>query len=411
MARRVLSQTAAFLAVAYAFCVTMLSTTLPTPLYPLYQEQLGFSELIVTVVFATYAAGVLLALTAFGSVSDAIGRRRTLLPALAAAALSAILFLTEVDLPMLLAGRLLSGLAAGLFTGTATAALLDLAGEDSRGRASVVATLVNMGGLGLGPLLAGLLAEYGPSPLRVTYVVDLILLAPALVWVYRAPETVQHRSPARRPSFALPPEVRRIFAQAALSGFAGFVVLGTFTAVSPAALSEVLHESSHAVVGLVVFLVFASSTAGQLLLPAFNTRTALPTGAAALTLGALLVATALWSRSLAVLIVGGVVAGLGQGLGFRAGMAAVNAATPADRRASVTSVLFAVLYVGISLPVVGIGVAADAAGMRAAGIGAALTVAAVEAIVAASLLWSPATDAQLHHRRHPSRDQQARNVG
>jgi MFS family permease len=390
MARRVLSQSFAFAAVAYAFCVTMLSTTLPTPLYPLYQKQLGFSELVVTVVFATYAAGVLLALIAFGSVSDAVGRRRTLLPGLAAATLSAILFLTEADLPMLLAGRLLSGLAAGLFTGTATATLLDLAPDEDRGRATVVATVVNMGGLGLGPLLAGLIAEYGPAPLRVTYVVDLALLAPALVWVYRAPETVPQRSAVRRPSFALPREVRRIFAQAALSGFAGFVVLGTFTAVSPAALSEVLHESSHAVVGLVVFLVFGSSTLGQLGMRAFSTRTALPTGAALLTLGAVLIAAALWQESLAVLIVGGALAGLGQGLGFRAGMAAVNAATPADRRAAVTSVFFTVLYIGISLPVVGIGVAADAAGLRTAGIGAALAVAALEAIAAVSLVLRPA---------------------
>ena len=390
MARSVLSQSAAFPAIAYAFCVTMLSATLPTPLYPLYQQQLGFSELTVTVVYAMYAAGVLAALILFGNVSDAVGRRWVLLPGLGAAALSAIVFLAEVDLPMLLIGRVLSGIAAGLFTGTATAALLDLAPRGDRARATVVATVVTVGGLGLGPVVAGLIAQYGPTPLRFTFVVDLVLLAPAALWVYLAPETVAQKSPVRRPSFAVPREVRGIFAQAALTGFAGFVVLGTFTGVSPAALSQLLHQSNLALVGLVVFLVFGASAAGQLALSAFSTRTALPAGAAALTAGAILVAAALWRESLALLIVGGIVAGLGQGLGYRAGMAAVTTAAPADRRASVTSVLFTVLYVGISLPVVGIGLAADAVGLRTAGIGAALAVGALEALAAVSLVLRPA---------------------
>ena len=91
-----LSRKAGFVAVAYAFGVTMLSTTLPTPLYPLYRGAFGFSELTVTLVYAAYAVGVLAALVAFGNVSDAVGRRRVLLPGLAAALLSAVVFLTAV---------------------------------------------------------------------------------------------------------------------------------------------------------------------------------------------------------------------------------------------------------------------------------------------------------------------------
>jgi MFS family permease len=365
----------------------MLSTTLPTPLYPLYRSKFGFSELVITVIFAAYAAGVIAALLAFGNVSDAVGRRRVLLPALAAAVVSAVVFLTADGLPMLLIGRVLSGIAAGLFTGTGTATLVDLADDGSLG--SLVATLVNVGGLGLGPLVAGLLAEYVGAPLRTTFVVDLVLLAPAALLLYLSPEPVTQTSPIRRPSLAVPPEVRTVFAQAALAGFAGFVVLGTFTGVSPAALGQVLHVSNLAIVGLVVFVVFAASLAGQLALPWFTTRVALPTGAAVLTAGALLIALALWQKSLPLLIVGGVTAGLGQGLGFRAGIAAVTGAAPAERRGAVTSVLFFVLYIGISVPVVGIGIGVNRAGVQTAGVGASLAVAALEAIAAVSLVVRP----------------------
>ena len=69
----------AFLLAAYAFAATMLGTTLPTPLYPIYQAQMGFSQLLVTVIFAAYAAGVICALILFGGLSDQLGRKRLLL--------------------------------------------------------------------------------------------------------------------------------------------------------------------------------------------------------------------------------------------------------------------------------------------------------------------------------------------
>src|SRR3954462_12765706 len=105
-------------AVAFALAVAMLGTTLPTPLYVLYRERFGFSELMVTVIFATYAAGVIAALLLFGPLSDQIGRRRALLPGLALSALSAVAFLLAQGLGLLVVGRVLSGLSAGIFTGT-----------------------------------------------------------------------------------------------------------------------------------------------------------------------------------------------------------------------------------------------------------------------------------------------------
>src|SRR3954467_15737838 len=78
---------------AYAFIVTMLGTTLPTPLYPIYRDEFGFSQFLVTVIFATYAAGVIAALLLFGNASDSIGRRRALLPGLVLCAASAGMFL------------------------------------------------------------------------------------------------------------------------------------------------------------------------------------------------------------------------------------------------------------------------------------------------------------------------------
>src|SRR5699024_5546297 len=108
-------------------------------------------------IYATYAAGVLAALIVAGGWSDQIGRRRVLAGGLAFSAASAVAFLVGGGLVALLIGRVFSGISAGIFTGTATVAVVELAPEGRKGRATLIATAANMGGLGLGPLVAGLL--------------------------------------------------------------------------------------------------------------------------------------------------------------------------------------------------------------------------------------------------------------
>jgi MFS family permease len=374
---------AGFAAAAFALAVAMLGTTLPTPLYALYQQRFGFSELMVTVIFATYAAGVIVSLVLFGRLSDQIGRRRMLLPGLVLSALSAVCFLTSGGVALLLAGRVLSGLSAGIFTGTATATLIDLAPPGGRGRATLVAAMANMGALGTGPLLAGVLSQWAGSPLRVTFWVDLVLLVPASIGIWAMPEPVARTShPRLRPqALKVPKEMRSTFTQSAIAGFAGFAVLGLFTAVAPAFLGQELGVSSRAVIGLVVFAVFAASTAGQVILQFIPERVALPAGAGALIAGMGFLALGVATSSPTLLVLAGVIAGFGQGLSFREGLAAVNERSPAAERGGVASAFFVVMYVGISLPVIGEGVLAQAVGLRAAGLTFAALVAGLSAVV------------------------------
>ena len=376
------SATVGFAAVAYAFAANMLGTTLPTPLYPLYTARFGFSELIITVIFAIYAAGVIVALLVLGSWSDQIGRRPVLLIGIGFSALSAIAFLLADSLGPLLLGRVLSGFSAGVFTGTATATLVDLAPAHRRGNATLVATLSNMIGLGCGPLLAGLLSQWGPLPLRLSFWVDLGLLVPAAVGIVLMPEPVQNRERARFriQALSVPEEVRSIFISAAIAAFAGFAVLGLSTAVVPAFLGS-LGVKSQAAVGAVVFAVFLASAAGQLLLEVVPQALALPGGCVGLLAGMAVFAVGLGASSLAVLIVGAVIAGAGQGLSFRAGLTAVNGASPAAQRAEVASTFFVVAYVAISPPVIGEGVLAQASSLRTAGLVFAGVVAALAAFV------------------------------
>jgi MFS family permease len=385
------SRPVAFWLVAVAFAVTMFGTTLPTPLYVLYQEELGFADDMLTLIFAAYAAGVLAALLLFGRASDQLGRRRMLLLGLGCAALSTGAFLFDHGLALLIVGRLLSGLSAGIFTGTATAALVDLAGGGRGRRATLVATVANIGALGLGPLVAGLLAQFAPLPLRLPYWVDLALILLAILAVWAMPETVDvPRHPRLRISRPdLPPEVRPVFVRAATAGFAGFAVLGLFAAVAPSFLLDLLHEPSHALSGAVVFTLLAASALGQVTLAERLGRRALAAGCGALIAGMGLLVAGLAATSLGFVIAAAIIAGLGQGLCMRAGLGAVNSRAPAERRAGAASTFFIVMYVGISVPAIGVGLGATRLGLQTAGIAAGITVAAIAAIALAIELVPP----------------------
>jgi predicted MFS family arabinose efflux permease len=365
----------------------MLGTTLPTPLYPIYEQRIGFSSFMVTVVFAAYAVGVIAALLLFGRLSDEVGRRPVLLAGLGLSAASAVLFLLAGGLALLLAGRVLSGLSAGVFTGTATATLLDLAPADRRGRATLIATAANMGGLGCGPLLAGLLAQYAPLPVRLCFLVDLVLVALATAGITRIPETVDDRRSARLrlQGLLIPTGARALFVSAATAAFAGFAVLGLFTAVAPAFLGQVLNLPDHALTGAVVFAVFAASLAGQVALERTTPRVALPAGCLALVAAMGLLAAALALHALALLVAAGILAGFGQGLSFRAGLASVTAAAAVEERGAVSSSYFVVAYVAISIPVVGVGLLAELASLETAGLVFAAAVAALALAASLSL--------------------------
>ncbi|MFF4953447.1 MFS transporter [Streptomyces chattanoogensis] len=355
---------------AGVFAIGMAGTTLPTPLYGLYRQELGFSELMVTVVFAAYALGVIAVLLLAGHVSDEVGRRPVLLCALGLSAASALCFIFEGGLPALFAGRVLSGFAAGLFSGAATAAVLELAKPGQEGRAGFAATAANMGGLGCGPLLSGVLAQYAPWPLTLPFLVHLGLLAVAAVLTWLLPETVGNPRRARlRPErLRLPPEVRGVFTPCAVAAFAGFSLLGLFTAVAPSFVSRTLDVDNLAVSGAIVCTVFLGSTLGQLLTGRLGVRRALPGGCLVLVAGLVLVSTSLAVRSLPVLVIGAVCGGIGQGLAFRAGLTAVGAAAPPAHRGGTISAFFLVAYLGISLPVVGVGALTLVLGLRGAGL-------------------------------------------
>ena len=355
----------AFWLIAYVFAATMLGTTLPTPLYVIWQSEWGFSSGVVTLIFAVYAAGVLAALVLAGRASDQVGRRPVLGAALGLSALSAVVFILATSVGWLFLGRVLSGFSAGLMTGTATAALIDMLGPAQPRRASVVSTVANTFGLGLGPLLAGLFAQYLPHPTVLVFEVYLALLAAAAIAVVWVPETVPQRQRVsiRFAGFGLPASGRDEFLAAGVAGFAAFSLLGIFSALAPTFLGSVLHEHSHAVAGAVVFMIFAISAATQVVAGLFDYRKVASFGLALFLLVLALIVAGLSQASLGLFLTGTGVGGVAVGCVFLGSLSAANRLAPAQRRAQVVSSYFVLCYLGLAVPVIAVGISSEHVGI------------------------------------------------
>ena len=327
--------------------------TAPSALYGTYEKVDGFPTAMVAVVFAIGIVGVLIGMFVLGHLSDTLGRRTALLIALGVQLLALVAFLISPALPVLLVARVLSGLGAGIAIPTATAYLLDLLDDhkDPNGprRAAILATASNLGGFALGPILGGLLAEFAPAPLRVTYIVLGVAVVVSAVFVWRLPETVTPHpvtAAAFVPRFRLPVEDRGLIVAGAFSAFAGFAVIGLFGGIAPVILREVFGQQDRLAGALLVGLVFGAAALTQVLLFRAGPVLQPALGLAGAVIGLAMVAIGVLVHVPGVFIAGGALAGGGAGLLIRAGVGVV-----ARKDAGAVAAFFLIAYGGFAVPV------------------------------------------------------------
>jgi predicted MFS family arabinose efflux permease len=354
-----------FFAVACALFAVILSSTLPTALYSSYAARYGFGSGTVTLLFAVFVTGILIVLTAFGSLSDRVGRRVVLLGAMAAALAGSVLLCAADDVTVLFLGRFLQGVAAGLVFGAGTAALVDLHPRRDRDQAALTSTVANVAAQATGAILGGVFGEWLPLRLRLVWLVYVALLIPVTFLIWRLPDDTP--APGRRRTgpgtLGVPAEMRPLFLACALGAFAMSAVLGLYSSLTPTFLSTLLDLSSLALAGAVAFLLMFVSGLTQLALRSLKPRAAGAAGLVTLTAGMIAVTTAATIPSLPLLLGGTVVAGFGQGLAFMGLLAAVSRASPDERRAGIISAFYIAAWLGAALPVLGVGYLAPAIGL------------------------------------------------
>ncbi|KJL45280.1 bicyclomycin/multidrug efflux system [Microbacterium trichothecenolyticum] len=361
-ARRTMSDLTGFWVVAAAFTSVTAYATVPTPLYPLYQAADDFPVPVVTFIFAAFAVGVVFSLFLIGHISDWAGRRRMAVIAILVSALAAVVFIVWNTVPGLIVARFVDGVSVGVLSAAATAHLAELRARARPAETAVVAASVagaaNLGGLALGPLVGGTFAEFAPDPLELPHIVFLVLFVVAALVLRHVPETVDTsaRHPAYRPQrLALPAASGTTFTAAGTGAAASFALFALFTSLAPTFLHDTFRVSDHLVDGAAVFAVFGAAALAQVLLVHVAQRTQLLIAILCFVVGLVSIAAGALIPTLALFILGGVVAGSGAGIMFRSAIAAAGALSAPDRRGETLALLFLIAYGGLVAPVLLVG--------------------------------------------------------
>jgi MFS family permease len=355
-----------FWTVAYALLIVMAFATLPSPLYGIYRIRDHLSAFTITLVYAIFAAGTITALLVVARVAARVGRRDVMLGALVTMMVASGLLAAWKGLTVLYVARLLAGVAAGLAAGTAIAYMIELRfradPQASMVRARTIGTAITVGALGVGPLIGGCLAEWASWPLTLPYLVFVGFGAVGLAGMWFVPETGTTRTrPATTATPASGARPARLPVPAAAGTLAAFAASGLFAGLVGLILSVTLGYPSHTLAGATLFLVFSCGVASQLATTRLQSSRVLALGTILMIAGLVLlvVSVRLSTPSLALFLVGGALIGGGVGAVFKGTTGIVlEAAAPQDRLA-MTSKLLVALYVGLSIPVIGAGVALD----------------------------------------------------
>lgn len=362
----------------------------PTPLYPLYQQSLGFSDTMLTVIFAVYALALLATLLITGALSDFIGRRPVIVAALLLQGVSMWIFHEAGTTTELLMARLLQGVATGLATSVLGAALVDI---DTR-LGGLLAVACPMLGLSSGILGSSLLVDSSTTPFQSIYEILLALYSLQAMAIVFDRERVVPRPGALsslRPAVAVPQSIRAMIWRIAPINMAGWALCGFYLALMPALSADVLASDDAWRSGVLIFLLPLTGGLVAVALRHRGTAVIVRIAGIAMITGLSLMIAGTIKGHASLLALGGVASGIGFGAGFLGTKKAMLARAPIEQRSGVISLFFLLSYLPFSLPVILAGIGAQYAGLVPTTIGFA----SLLGLICAWVLWksrSLATD-------------------
>lgn len=352
-----------------ALILFAVGTSLITPLIPIYKERLGFGDTVVTLFLVCYVVALVPSMLTLGQLSDRIGRKGVLIGALVMLGIAQAYLATEPPLGGLLVARGLQGLATGAFFGTCTAFLVDAAPPTDRAWVSVLSSISVRGGLGLGPGLGGVFAEYFPAPLRTPFLVHLVAIGAAIIIIVTLPETVTDRTRRRLTlRLGVPPEDRAVFWRVLVPSGALFSLFdGVCLSLIPVFEVRELGVTNYVLIGASGFLVLVSGALSQVIFRALAPTPSIVWGLAIASCAFVGVVVGAPLASPALVLVSVSVTGGACGLVFKGGVdLCTRIAPPADRGKLISSYYVACYLGGFSVPLLVIGVLADLIGLTAA---------------------------------------------
>jgi MFS family permease len=360
----------------------------PSPLYPVYQSKFQFSAITLTVIYAVYALGALVALLTTGRLSDHVGRRRVVMLALVVQIAGMIAFIDAQRVEILYLARILQGVGTGMAASAISAWLLDLLPAERQPLGSLVGGIAPMAGLGVGAFGSGLLVQFGPDPMHFVFWFLFVVFALAFGAVLVMPDPVEHMPgwlQSLRPQIGVASVARSMFAALLPSLIAIWALGGLYLSLGPSLAISLLRINSPMAGGLVIAALLGTSAVASALLRRMDSRLLVMRGSLVLLLGVATTLSAVAIGSTIGFYAGALIAGLGFGPAFSGIFRSLALLAPPDKRSALVASIYIALYLAFSIPSIIAGVAVTQYGLRDTTFGYGLVVMILAALTTVAL--------------------------
>lgn len=340
-----------------------MGTSIVTPLFPLYQEQFSLSNGEITLLFAIYSLTVVPSMLIMGNLSDRFGRKRSILPALAAITLASLVLSFTNEVPLLFVARILQGFAVGGMLGVGSAFVVDHALSAARERAAALAGLGFRLGFGLGPGIAGFVAQYSSDPIHRPFQLHSLVMLVAIAAVVFTPETIVRGSP--RTAFGVGVPAGQLAAFATFLAPALFMMSfldATLLSIVPLYMSNTLGVTNLVLIGMVGFLVLGMGGVTPILFANLEPRRAVMLGVGTASASSLLIVAASTLDSVALVLVAAGVIGLLNGLILQGASSIAGISVPINERGKLISAMYMTAYSG-TIPTIAFGYLSQSTGL------------------------------------------------
>jgi len=323
------------------------------PLFNIYRAENGITNAEISVTVVAYSAATLVTLLVFGRVSHHVGRRPVAIVSLLLLVAGSLVLLDVHDLAILIIGRVLMGLGAGVASSGLTAYIVDSAPAQPAWLASVASSQTVMLGLAIGAVASGALIQYAPWPRDLIFLIVIGVLLGSTVLITTSPETAS-RTPggwrSLRPRVFVPTQARHLVPVAAAVFLATWAVGAFYQAFVPALVEGQLRTTSSLILGLVFAAYMAPSALGSPLNGRFTPATGQRLGMTGFVIGMIGLVTAITVGSLTLFVIATVLTGTSQGIAISAATRGLLHGSSLVERAPIFSVVYLISYSGATIP-------------------------------------------------------------
>jgi MFS family permease len=329
----------------------MAASNVTAPIYDLYALKYHFGPFIITDIFAIYVFLLIPSLLFWGQYSDKHGRKLPVAIGVILELAGLLSFLLAENVYMLFLARAFMGMASGAIAGPASALLFTY----SRRGGAVLTSIGTSAGTATGPLIGGIMAQYLPYPLRLVYLISIVLvILPALT--FSPLKDISKKNPELKLHFpSIDREVIKLFLLSSFVAFVAWSITAFFMSLAPVYIIKLSGIENIAIGGIVVFLMLGVASVFQVISLRFKIRNSMLSGMFFIAFAVIFILISIMRNSLYIFIVGTVLAGMGQGFSFTGATREIKAISPPEKTGDMLANYYIIIYIGVGLPVILLG--------------------------------------------------------